>query len=138
MKIKDNNTITVKIMIAVILFLAVISLVWIGFLSGTGRDGNSAQTACIYQDGELLASIPLNEVTEAYSFVITDNGGGYNRIEVRPGAICVKEADCPDGLCVKQGCLPDSPLPIVCLPHRLVIRLRSDDGSENAPDAVAH
>lgn len=39
------------------------------------------------------------------------------------------EADCPDQVCVHAGWLTDSAAPIVCLPHRLVIRLEQTASS---------
>ena len=53
-------------------------------------------------------------------------------MEVRAGAIRVSEADCPDKICVGMGWLTDGAFPIVCLPHRLMIRLKG-----TAADAAA-
>lgn len=92
--------------------------------------------ADIYQDGVLLQSIPLSEVTSPYRFTVTGEGGCTNEIEVRDGAIAVISADCPDKLCVHQGFISNTRLPIVCLPNRLVIRLR--ENSCDAPDALAY
>mgnify|MGYP002626217334 CR=1 FL=1 len=41
---------------------------------------------------------------------------------------------CPDQICVSQGWLSDQAAPIVCMPHRLIIRLK--DAAAQA-DAVA-
>ena len=77
--------------------------------------------ARIYQDGVLIESIDLLEITEPHSFTI-EYGSGKNVILVEHGRIKVVEASCPNRLCVRQGWL-QSARPIVCLPHRLVIRL---------------
>ena len=101
------------------------------------RNSQSSYIACLYQDGGLLQSIPLDQVSETYRFTVDAADGGYNVIEVSPGSIAIIEADCPDKLCVLQGPITDSLLPITCLPHRLVIELKpSGDGA--APDAVAY
>ncbi|MDE6517702.1 MAG: NusG domain II-containing protein [Acetatifactor sp.] len=104
------------------------------------RDSAAAYTACLYQDGRLLQSIPLDQVTETYHFTIDAADGGHNIIEVSPGGIAITEADCPDQICVMQGRVTDSLLPITCLPHRLVIELKPDRSasSDNSPDAVAY
>ncbi len=81
-----------------------------------------ASVAEIYQDGQLIKTIDLNQVKEPYSFVIEDESGGSNTVLVEPGRICISEADCPDQICVHQGWLKDNAAPIVCLPHRLVIQ----------------
>ena len=86
----------------------------------------------IYQDGVLIQTVDLSRDTE---FTITNDAGGYNRIQVRDGAIAVIEASCPDKVCIHQGAISDSAQPIVCLPNKLVIRIASP--SQDAPDAVA-
>ncbi|MBO4298464.1 MAG: NusG domain II-containing protein [Clostridia bacterium] len=91
--------------------------------------------ARITVDGEVVREIDLSAVTGEASFVIeTDRGS--NTVAVRPGGIRVAEADCPDHVCVKQGWLEGGAVPIVCLPHRLVITLVSG-GDDGALDAVS-
>ena len=93
---------------------------------------SEGRAAEIVQDGVVLRVIDLARVTEEYSFSVPCPEGGSNTILVRQGAICVCEADCPDQICVQQGWLRDRAAPIVCLPHRLVIRLRGEDGGVDA------
>lgn len=100
-------------------------------------DSELTYTACLYQNGSLLQSIPLDQVSETCHFTVDAADGGYNIIEVSPGSIAIVEADCPDRLCVLQGPISDSLLPITCLPHRLVIELKPNHGAA-APDAVAY
>ncbi len=84
-------------------------------------------TAEVYQNGNLIASIPLNDVDESYTFPARAEDGGSNVIEVRQGAIGIITADCPDRICVQQGFISNSALPITCLPHRLVIQIRKEN-----------
>ncbi len=101
----------------------------------------ASYTADIYQNGILIMSIPLNEDTETRLFTITGENGCVNEVEVRPGSIGIRSADCPDKLCVRQGFISDSRLPITCLPNRLVIQLRPVPDSretEPVPDIVTY
>ena len=100
----------------------------------------SGLIADIYQSGELIASIPLNEVRETYRFTVTGDEGHVNEIEIRPGSIGIISADCPDKLCVRQGFISDSRLPVTCLPNRVVIRLRpQEENSETiSPDIISY
>ncbi len=108
------------------------------FQKRAAHSPEAAYTACIYQDGQILRSISLDQVSETYRFTVEAADGGYNIVEVSPGAIAIVEADCPDRLCVLQGRITDSLLPITCLPHRLVIELKPGDHVSDAPDAVAY
>lgn len=77
------------------------------------------QTVEILQDEKVLYIIDL---TAAQNQTITiDCEDGSNTVEILDGRIRVKEADCADNTCVKMSWL-DGGAPIVCLPHRLVIR----------------
>lgn len=78
--------------------------------------------ARITRDGELIREIPLDEVEESYSFVVEDELGS-NTILVEHGRIRVSEADCPDQVCVNQGFISDGTVPVVCLPHKLMIEI---------------
>lgn len=80
----------------------------------------------IVQDGVVLREIDLSKVTQREQFVIQWPKGGSNTVCVEPGRICVLEADCPDCVCVRQGWLSNQAAPIVCLPHRLVIQIKSE------------
>ena len=76
----------------------------------------------VYSGDTLVRRIDLAAVTEAYEFDVLCESG-KNTVLVEPGAISVSHADCPDGRCVRQGSIPPGTLPIVCLPHRLIISI---------------
>lgn len=90
-------------------------------------NGNSNITADIFQNGVLIQSIDLSAVTESYTFTATGENNCCNEIEVRPGSIGIISANCPDKLCVHQGFIDSSLLPVTCLPNRLVIQIRTDE-----------
>ena len=91
------------------------------------KDGTVVQ---VIQDGTVIREIDLSRVSQEYSFEVEGPEGGSNTVLVQPGRICISEADCPDRTCVHQGWLTDQPVPIVCLPHRLVIVLKDPAGSD--------
>lgn len=53
-----------------------------------------------------------------------------NVLIVENGAVYIKDADCPDKLCVKQGKITKAGQSIICLPNKLVVRIvgNDDDG----------
>ena len=87
--------------------------------------------ANIYQDGTCIRSVDLSAVTEPETFIITTEHG-TNTVLIEPGRICILEANCPDQVCVNAGWLADSAAPIVCLPHRVVIRIESAPGAQGS------
>lgn len=120
------------------IFLVLVTASCLLYLMLADRSNNCV--AEIYQNGQLIRSIPLNRTTESYTFDVKGDDGCVNRIEVRPGSIGIIWADCPDKLCVGQGFADSPTIPITCLPNKLVIRLISADKAltDTTPDAVTY
>ena len=110
-------------------FSAVIIICAIAFFFFLLNSGGG--TAEIYKDGVLIETIDLNNVKQPYEIPID---GGHNIALAENGKISMKSADCPDGLCVKQGAISTGAYPIVCLPNKVVIKIR---GAETELDGVA-
>ena len=93
------------------------------------RGAHTGTVAEIVQDGQVLRRIDLSQVTEPYSFTV-DRDGGSNVVTVEPGRICVSDADCPDRVCVSFGWLSKGSVPILCMPHKLMIRMVQSGGAD--------
>ena len=120
-------------LIGIILLLLLGSILYILL----GPSGSKSYTAYIYQDGSLLQTIDLSTISEDTLLTVEAADGGYNIIEVRPGEIAVTDASCPDHVCMKQGFIQNSMLPITCLPNKLVIQLKENTAGIT-PDAITY
>lgn len=110
-----------RALIGVSIFLCLVLAGSLLFLISMGRDkGRENSYAYIYQDGVLVKTVSLEEEG---SFFIEGKDGAYNKIQVKDGAIGVTEASCPDFLCGRMGYISKGPVPITCLPNRLVIEV---------------
>lgn len=78
--------------------------------------------AKVYVDGELYKTIDLSAVAAPYEETV-ETDYGVNVLRISHGAIEVVRADCDEQVCVSQGAITDSLVPIVCLPHHLVIEI---------------
>ena len=107
-----------KIWIAVLLSVVLLGL--LGFFALSRLGGGTI--AVITVDGQEYKRIDLSRATESYDIEI-DTKYGHNTVHVAPGRIAVTEADCPDGICVAQGAIDRGGVPIVCMPHRLVVKI---------------
>ena len=101
--------------IAMVVILAV--LVAVCFLP---KDSADAVVAEVYQDGELLRTLSLEENT---SFAVT--GTYTNTITVENGKIAITASDCPGEDCVHSGAIHTSGRSIVCLPNGVEVRVVS-------------
>lgn len=113
--------------IAIIAVAAVVLTVLSWVLLTSRKSGTVVR---VIQDGAVLQEIDLSRVTREYSFDVESADGGHNTVLVQPGRICVSEADCPDQICVAQGWLENQALPIVCMPHGLIITVADPSGVE--------
>lgn len=103
----------------VILIASVLAVILSAFIivSLTSRPGAIARVSV---DGRVVAEYPLSFDCE-YSL-----NGGKNLLVVKDGAVYMKQADCPDGLCVNQGKKSRSGERIVCLPNRVMVEIIGD------------
>ena len=124
---------------AAILFLLLLSALIISIFHAFPHLTNQdlTYTAYVYKDGTLIHTIPLNDIHEPRQYMVQTSEQDYNMIQVISGAICICEASCPDKICVGQGYISNSLIPITCLPNRLVIELKADNPASDI-DAVTH
>ena len=102
------------------------ALVCCGLWLALRRDGG---TVIVERDGRETARYALAEDRT----VRIEGEGGYNLLVIRGGEVWLSEADCPTGLCVKTGRIRFAGQSIVCLPHKLAIRI---GGGASGMDAV--
>lgn len=93
-----------------------------------------AKTAKIIQNGAVIKTVDLENVTEPYEFTVTNHNGGENTVRVEEGKIAVIHANCPDKICVNRGFIDSSLFPIVCLPNKLSVVI-TDSGDADI-DAI--
>lgn len=90
------------------------------------RDGAAV---VVEQNGREIARYVLSEDrTERI-----EGEGGYNTLVIEGGQAWLSEADCPNQLCVKTGKIRYAGQSIVCLPHKLAVRIM---GGASSLDAV--
>lgn len=127
---------------AALLTIAVLCCVRIYIVGHETPSGDHALYADLYRNGELFQTIRLDTVIGEYTFEVTGENGAANTVCVRQGSIAIVDASCPDQICVHQGFISTSLLPITCLPNRLVIRVREEvTAPENAtlvPDGITY
>lgn len=109
----------------VILFSAIAALAAIAFsvLFFIYEAGSYAE---IYVDGKMMGRYPLSMDTE----ITVPTEGGYNTIVIRDGKADVTEADCPDITCVRSRPVGRVGETIVCLPHKLTVRIVGKEAAD--------
>ena len=80
----------------------------------------------VFQNGQEIGSYMLDED----NIYIIPYGEEYNLLMISNGEAYVSDADCPDGLCIRQRAISKGGESIICLPHKLVIQVVSKEESE--------
>lgn len=118
---------SVKISIVIVVSILLLSIASV--ILGTIWANQHPLAAEIYQNGVLLYTINLNDVTETYEIVITGDNAS-NTILVEPGVISMADASCPDHICVRTGKINSPLMPITCLPNKVVIKITGNTDNE--------
>ena len=106
------------ILIAAVLAISLISLAAIKM---TQKDGK-----------EVIVTV---EGKEDQIYQIPEKNG-TNVMQIKDGKVTMKKADCKDQICADHKAIEKSGETIVCLPHKVVIEIRSEDGKEQELDGV--
>lgn len=83
----------------------------------------------IRQDGQIIQRVQLTGHTGITEFTVDFEQDGqkkHNHIRVENEKISVDEADCPDKICVHTGAISQPGEIIACLPHKLIIEIKSE------------
>lgn len=81
----------------------------------------NGDTVQITVDGTVVKTFPLDTDT---SYTIQTEKG-ENILEIKNGSASIREADCPDKLCVHQKKISQQGETLVCLPHKVVVSIQS-------------
>ncbi len=96
--------------------------------------GPAGTNVIVEVDGQLYAKYNFNNITSPKSIEINTRYG-YNKVEIDKNRARIVESTCPDQLCVQQGWIQKANEMIVCLPHRLVVKITGEDAGV---DGVAY
>lgn len=119
----------------VLLALVLVSLATLYLLQS--RPAGENLTVEIYKNGRLYRSIPLAEAS-AGEIKITDSEGCYNLVELKDGKVRVKEADCPNQVCVNTGWLSKPGQISVCAPNKLKVIVKGPSEWTDRTDTITY
>ena len=74
------------------------------------------------QDGKIIQRVRLADM-EGQDIRIDAADGGYNLVHIENGGVFVREADCENGDCIRQGTIRHTGESIICLPHKLAVTM---------------
>lgn len=122
------------IIIVVLICLSFIPELIFGVMMGNDYNGTYAE---ITLDKKPYKKILLSEHRgEEQINVKTEYG--YNIIEIKDNSVAIIESDCPDKTCIKSGFITKPGQLLVCLPHKLMVEIKSNDTEKNIDIIPVH
>lgn len=107
-------------LIALLIFVALLLFLFLSL-----KKDASFQQAYIYYDNQLVKTVNLS-INQTRTFEVKGYKGTVV-FETKKNQIRVKEEISPLHLCSKMGYISKSYETIVCLPNKIVVKLKSDD-----------
>lgn len=90
---------------------------------GTDENPLSGMTLEITVDGKTTREIPLSGISGEITVELPE-GGGLNTLRIDRHGVAMISSDCPGGDCLRTNPLVSEREIIVCMPRKLVIRLK--------------
>ena len=94
----------------------------------TAQKRQHTLTAVVSHDGKVLKRVNLTNLTKTTHYTYRDSHGHYNRVTFKPKRVAITDANCSDQVCVRRGWIKKPGQTIVCLPHKLLIEIKSSTG----------
>ena len=123
MKLKRQDIFLLAGLLAIFLVLGAVLLL-------TRENG---ATVVVRVAGEETAIFRLDETT---TYVIDGAIGGTNELVIENGEVWLKDASCPDQLCVHQGKIRYVGESIICLPNKISVTIEGEP-EEDGVDVIA-
>lgn len=121
--------------IILIIIIAVVSVAFLAlfvFMGNSQAEEEKADKIISVQiGGREVDSIPLIPENEGKVFRYKTKLG-YNIVEIKNQKVHIREADCPDQLCIHQGYIDEPGEILVCLPHQMVVEIVKPEGDQNS------
>jgi hypothetical protein len=108
--------------VVIIVALVIISFIPEGVVFITNTNKHNSLYIEIYSKGELYKRLPLEKTSENTAFTV-ENEFGKNIVEISDEKVKIVDADCDDKICVKSHAINKAGEAIICLPHKVVVRI---------------
>lgn len=117
----------------IFLVIGIIFVIIILFIVNNIKSNNKSEAIEIYINNKLYRSIPIDEDED----LKIEGEFGYNYIKIHDNGVEITEASCPDKVCVESGFISKPSERIVCMPNKVVIKIKASDKVNNNEDVIS-
>ena len=103
-----------------------------------GRPEETGRFVVVSVSGVEIERVPL-DLSPVTNIDITGDGSDKptNFLRIEDGKAYMTGADCPDGLCIRQGAISHVNESLVCLPNKVVVYIDGAEAGDAQIDAVS-
>ena len=117
------------IIVGIILVLAIAGFVGVRLYGAH----NTADIVKISGPDGMVVELPLDEDTR----YVVETELGHNTVVIENQTVHIEDADCKNHDCMDQGTITMPGQQLICLPHKLVVQIVSNDGVDVSQDNSA-
>lgn len=111
------------IVIVLLICISFIPELIFGIMMGRNHKGTYVE---ITVEGKLYKTLNLSEHRGEEEFNV-ETKYGYNLIKIKDQSVAVIDADCQDKICERPGFISKPGQSLVCLPHKMMVEVKSYD-----------
>lgn len=115
------------ILLVTVLLLSCAGILFVNYRKNSVKTDIAKAKVLMSVDGKVEQEIDLSKDGD---YAILNDNGDFNTINITQGVVRMKEANCPDKLCIHQGKISKNGETIVCLPHGLIVEIKSENNPE--------
>lgn len=109
------------ILVGIVLLVSLVLLIGVHFIQKQQGD-----RVIIKLDGKVYGQYPLTEDKT----ITIQTSHGMNQVEIKQNKVSIRQADCPDQVCVRHRPIDSPYQSIICLPHKLVVEVKKTETEE--------
>ncbi len=117
----------------IFLVISIIFIIIALFIVNNIINKAKVDTIEIYVDNKIYKTISIDS-EEDLDIRVGDN---YNHIKVHDGGVEIVEASCKDKVCIHSGFINKPSERIICMPNKVVIKIKTIDDKNNAEDIIS-
>lgn len=114
--------------IALIVFIIITNFIILAY-GGLNTKEKGQKIAYVYSDKKIIGEYAITDNYKT-EFKVELDDGNYNTIHIEDSKIWIREATCPDKVCLHQGKISHDGELIVCIPNKLLIQIKDKNEAE--------
>ena len=117
----------------ILLVISIIFLIIVLFIVNNIINKEKSEVIEIYVNNEIYKTISINDEED----LMIEIGSEYNHIKIHDGGVEMIAASCDDNVCVNAGFISKLSERIVCMPNKVVIKVKTSEDVDNKEDVIS-